>query len=120
MGTKEDIIQSIQQAADAYYEDTAVEESARKAIKIVMGSTDSSVPIFVAGEPYSSGAAWREEPKPFPTLIEGISNYLDGENVSSIAAITEKVNELITQYNQLLDDYDNGVVPSAAQYVVGL
>jgi len=111
--SKSAIIAAVQDAADAYYADPAVDEDARNAIKLAMGSTGTV--LYVENQRLDSGAAWIDEPKPFPTLIEGIADWLAAQG--DVSAIEGKLNELIGEFNQLIADYNAGTVPTTASTV---
>ncbi len=59
------------------------------------------------------GGAWGST-KTMEIYLMGISQYLDDQNISDVAAIKSKLNELISSYAQLKDDYDNSTVPTTA------
>lgn len=109
MSTKTDIIDAIKAAADAYY--TADPETGAP-VAVALGTPGAEVEI--AGQTFDTGKAWENEPKSIPTQIEGLADYLDTQGLSDVAAVKSKLNELIGAYNQLLADYNNGVVPSTA------
>ena len=108
MDTKQAIIEAVQARADV----------SGDAMRIALGTPGAHVPNVI-GEVEETGQAW-VEPAAFPTLVGGIADYLDGQGVSGVGAIRGKLNELVGQYNQLLADYNAGVVPSAAHAVVPL
>jgi hypothetical protein len=112
MTTKSDLIAAIQDAADAYYIAPGVDPDAAAAIKIALGSPGVSVEI--AGRQMQSGAAWTAEPKPFPTLIEGIADWLDAAGVGGVSSIKSKVNEIVSAYMQLKQDYNSSTLPTSA------
>jgi len=111
--SKADIIQAIQDAADVYYANTAIDPDARNAIKLAVGSPGQV--MVVENQVLNSGSAWLDEPKVFPTFIEGIADWLAAQG--DIGAIKSKVNELIGQYNLLLADHNSGTTPSTAAIV---
>lgn len=110
MTTKGDIILAIQAAADAYAADPGYPEDARNAIAIALGTPGSTV--VIAGQYLHTGSAWTPEPRTFPTVIEGLADWLTAQG--SIPAVVGKLNELVGAYNQLRADYNNGVVPTTA------
>lgn len=111
--SKAAIIAAVQAAADAYYVDPTVDEDARNAIKLALGSTGTH--LYIENQRLESGAAWREEPKPFPTLIEGFADWMATQG--DVSAIKGKLNELIGEFNQLIADYNAGTVPTTASTV---
>lgn len=118
MTTKSEIIAAVQAAADGYFADETIEETKRKTIALSLGTPGQR--ITIAGQTSDSNAALSPEPTVFATLIEGIADWLNAGGIGEIATIKAKLNELIQNYNQLLDDYDNTIVPSAAQIVTEL
>jgi hypothetical protein len=108
--TKSEIIQAVQDAADAYYADPAVDETAGTAIKLGLGSPGEV--LYIENQRLDSGSAWLTEPATFPTLIEGLADWLDAQG--SVGTIKAKLNELISEYNQLRADYNAGTVPTTA------
>ena len=115
MTTKTDFIAAIVAAADAYY--TADPETGA-AVKIAFGSPGTKV--VIAGQKFSSGKAWEDEPKSIPTQIEGLADHLDTLGITETPTIKAKLNELIASYTQLISDYDNGIVPTTAAAVLPL
>lgn len=116
MTTKTDIIAAVQAAADAAAANPAYSDDARSAIAIGLGTPGRTVAI--AGQRMHTGSAWAPEPCAFATLVEGIANWLDAQG--SVGTIRSTLNTLITQHNQLLADYNNGVHPSTATTVTPL
>jgi len=106
MSTKTEIIADIQAVADA---------SGADAIRSSLGTPGSYVEI--AGSERKTGAGWEPEPKVWSVVVEGLANWLDNAGVGDVGAIKSKLNELIGEYDQLRDDYNNGVVPTTAQEV---
>ena len=72
MATKDDIIALIQAVADA----TGVD-----AMRVSLGAPGNHVEI--GGSSRETGAGWSPEPKPFPIVIEGLAQFLDGQGVGS-------------------------------------
>jgi len=115
MSTKSEIIIAIQDAADAYFADTTIDETKRKSIALALGTPGQR--ITIADQTNDSNAALTPEPTVFATLIEGIADWLDTEDVPEVKS---KLNELIIQFNQLLTDHNASVVPSSASVVAVL
>ena len=72
MATKDDIITLIQAVADA----TGVD-----AMRVSLGAPGNHVEI--GGSSRETGAGWSPEPKPFPIVIEGLAQFLDGQGVGA-------------------------------------
>lgn len=104
MSTQEEIITAIQTAADA------AEDSG---IKIAFG-TPGGRALNIIGQVKPTGQAWLSPPSTWSVIIQGIADWLD-------AGVTKsKMNELIGAYNQLREDYNNGIVPTSALEVTPL
>jgi len=104
MTTKTDIIDAIKAAADATGDNN---------IRISLGATGNHLKNTI-GETKPTGAAWNPEPKTWPVICEGLANWADSLGISGVK---DKLNDLIGQYNQLLEDYNNSTVPSSASEV---
>lgn len=102
--------EAIQMMADAAYE-TFDDEAIGAAL--ALGTPGDHIEV-APGNRQTTGNGWGNG-RTFEVLADGIELWL--EEQGSPAAITAKLNELITQFNQLLDDYDNAVVPTLAQQV---
>ncbi len=111
--SKADIIQAIQDAADVYYANPAIDSDARNAIKLAVGSPGEV--LYIENQRLDSGSAWIDEPKVFPTFVEGIADWLGSQG--DVSTIKSKLNELIGEYNQLLADHNSATVPSTATTV---
>lgn len=75
----------------------------------------SGADITWDGDDYEVGAAWASGSS-FDTLIHGVADWADSVGAGDVTKA--KVNEIIASHNQLLSDYDNGVVPTTAVPVV--
>jgi len=65
------------------------------------------------------GESWGST-KALEIYLKGIAQYLDDQDLSQVGTIKAKLNELIGAYNQLRNDYNNGVVPTTAPEVIPL
>jgi hypothetical protein len=104
MTTKSDLLDAINAAADAYLAGTPADEddaNRRRSVAIALGTPGQRIEI--EGTTSNSNAALSPEPTVFATLVEGLADWLNAE--------------LIAQFNQLLDDYNKGVVPSSARKI---
>lgn len=63
--------------------------------------------VEFADQKIKTGGAWGPT-KGLQILAEGIANFLDSVGIGSISTIHDKVNELISAYNQLRQDYIDG------------
>jgi len=82
--------------------------------RAALGTPDTTVEW--EGDEYPCGTAWGESP--FEALVRGIGAWSD--DAGDVSAIKAKLNELIGEFNQLLDDHNNGVIPSTASSVTPL
>jgi len=100
MSTYSDLRDTIQALADTKNDE----------MKVALGSTGSEVTI--GGEKMDTGQGWNSQAA-FRLMIEGTSDWLDD-------VLIDKLNELIGEYNQLREDYDNSTVPTSANAVTPL
>jgi hypothetical protein len=114
MTTKSEIILKIQIAAD---EEVGGVKHGAVAIRAAIGATGEYVEVNQEKKP--TGSAWIP-PAVFDKFVEGFAAYLDAQGVSQVGTIKTKVNELITQYNQLLSDHNANIRPSSAHTVATL
>ena len=117
MTTKQDILNAIHAAANAYYEDEEQDAAKRRGVYIAAGTPGDKIKID--GKWYHTGSAFTDGPKTLDTVIEGIADYLDNQNISTLVS---KINELISSLNQLIDDYNHEppIQPTTASKVDAL
>lgn len=106
MTTKQDILDFIHAAADAYYDDDSEDADKRRAVYLAAGTPGDR--LKVEGKWLQSGSAFIEGPKTLDTIIEGIADYLDDQSVSEYK---DKINELVSSLNQFIDDYNETPIP---------
>ena len=75
--------------------------------------TPSDDPVKYKDQELEVGTAWGTD-KSFEILTQGIANYLDS---AGVGGVKDKLNELIGQFNQLLDDHNTSTIPSSANTV---
>jgi len=118
MSTKDDMIAAIQEVADDPNPAPPNEPRGAAKIRAVLGAPGEFVEI--ADTKLKTGGGWDPSPAIYEKLVEGLAKYLDDSGIAEVAAIKSKVNELIGEFNKLLDDYNNAVVPSSASAVTPL
>ena len=105
MATFDEIKNAIQAIADA----------SNDSIRLGLGNP-AGAKINFAGQQQTPGQEWDAD-KFTRTIIEGVANWFDDQELN---LLKPKLNDLIAEFNQLLDDYNNGVVPSTATSVTPL
>jgi len=100
MSTYSDLRDTIQALADTKNDE----------MKVALGSTGSEV--TVGGEKMDTGQGWDSQAA-FRLMVEGTSDWLDD-------VLIDKLNELIGEYNTLLDDYKKEGLSTTAQDVTPL
>ena len=104
MATKDDITNAIKAVADA---------TGNGNTRISLGAQGDHE-LNSIGESEPTGKAWDGDYKTWPVVVLGLANWVDSTGIGEVGTIKSKLNDLIGQYNQLLSDYNNGVVPSSA------
>lgn len=111
MSTKTEIIALVQAAADTL--DTPP-------ILASMGTPGAYTKFPNLEQQKPTGQVWENPASPWQAYSEGLAAWLDSQGITEIGDIKSKLNELIGEYNKLLSDYNNGVVPSSASSVTPL
>jgi len=120
MTTYGDLSSAIQDVADASKEDIKLALGDPTGLKIEYPPDIGTPPTPPEpGDTVTPGQEWLAD-KFTRIIIEGLANWLDDNEVPTIPALKTKINEIIENYNQLLDDYNNGVVPSTASTITPL
>lgn len=114
MAAVDALLEAVQAAADARY---ARSIEAGGPVMVALGTPGTTVEI--ATQKLPSGRAWGDD-KTMQVLLTGIEAWLSTQGVGQIGAAVDKLNELVTAYNQLRADYNASVVPTTAPAVLPL
>jgi len=123
MGTAQDIIKAIQAVADS-------ESGDNPQVTAQLGTTGNTILLSMPDVSYSAGGSnvtdsqdpiaaptgqgW-QNPSAWRAVVKGLAVWLDDQ--TETREIRQKLNEVIVNYNQLLDDHNNGQIPSSANAV---